>query len=71
MPERPEHVTNLDLVVAMGKLSMDEREALFDHVVRYETYREIAERLGVTVEGVRAMVERAKVKVARELSRDR
>lgn len=60
--------SNLEVVVAMSKLSMDEREALFDHVVRYETYREIGERMGVSRQAVAEMVARGKRKLRKELT---
>lgn len=60
--------SNLEVVVALADLSMDEREALFDHVVRYETYREIGERLGVTPQAVAEMVARGKRKLRKALT---
>lgn len=63
-------IANAEMVCALAKLSMDEREALFDHVVRYETLQSIADRLGYTHAGVATIIDRARRKLRRELGVD-
>jgi len=68
---RPEDLNDVELLAAMSKLTMNEREVLIDHEVRFETYESIAQRLGMTKQGCASLCTNAKRKLERWLAHGR
>lgn len=66
MIDRPNGLT-LDVLCAFGGLTMDEREAVIDHLLVGRTFKVIGETLGITRAGAQALERRGLTKLRKLL----